>query len=77
MPDLAGCPGQDGRSLTAQDVSCPKCGYLVEFFSDEKARVCRKCGHRVVRERMANCADWCSAAGTCAILRDQKPAEEQ
>lgn len=77
MADMAGCPGQDARSLTAEDVDCDKCGYSVEFFSDEKSRTCRQCGNRVTRERTGNCADWCSAAGTCAILRGQKPAETE
>jgi DNA-directed RNA polymerase subunit RPC12/RpoP len=75
MPGPSGCPGQDARSLTAEDIACPECGYPVEFFSDEKARACRRCGHRVTRERTGDCADWCSAAATCAILRGQKPAE--
>jgi ssDNA-binding Zn-finger/Zn-ribbon topoisomerase 1 len=77
MPDLSGCPGQDARSLTSEDLPCPKCGYSVEFFSDEKGRACPRCGYRVTRERMGDCADWCQAAATCAILRGQKPADPE
>jgi hypothetical protein len=47
------------------------------MFSDEKARKCPQCGYRVMRERNGNCADWCPSAGTCAILRGQKPAEPE
>lgn len=74
MPGPSGCPGQDARSLTAEEIACPNCGYLVEFFSDEKARTCMQCKTRVTRERTGDCADWCSAAATCAILRGQNPA---
>lgn len=77
MPDIAGCPGQDARSLTAEDLPCPKCSYDVEFFSDETTRKCPHCGYRVMRERNGNCADWCSAAATCAMLRGMKPADDE
>ncbi|MEI7813686.1 MAG: phosphohydrolase [Coriobacteriia bacterium] len=77
MPDLSGCPGQDARSLTAEDVPCPECSYDVEFFSDENARKCPRCGYRVMRERNGNCADWCPAAGTCAMLRGQTPTQAE
>lgn len=63
------CPGQDGRSLTAEDVACPVCGYPIEFFSDEHSRKCPQCGGRVGRVPANNCQDWCSAASKCALLR--------
>ena len=65
----ARCPGQDGRSLTAEELPCPQCGYAVEFFSDERTRKCPSCGTRVGRVPTNNCAEWCSAAATCALLR--------
>lgn len=77
MPDTAGCPGQDARALTVHDLPCPKCSYDVEFFSDEAARKCPKCGFRVLRERNGNCADWCPSAATCAMLRGMTPPEEK
>ncbi|NTU71322.1 MAG: phosphohydrolase [Coriobacteriia bacterium] len=75
MP-VAGCPGQDARALTAEDVACPVCGYAVEFFSDERSRKCQSCGQKVMRDRGDNCADWCSAAADCAILRGMRPDSE-
>jgi ssDNA-binding Zn-finger/Zn-ribbon topoisomerase 1 len=73
----AGCPGQDGRAVTVEDLPCPKCSYTVEIFSDEKSRKCPNCGYRVLRERQGNCAEWCPAAGTCAILRGAAPPEAE
>ncbi len=26
------------------EISCPKCGYEIEFFSDDAKRKCKKCG---------------------------------
>ena len=77
MPKMSGCPGQDSRLLTAQDVPCPKCLYKIEFFSDEKTRECPRCGYRLTRERTGSCADWCSAAATCASLRGHNPLESE
>ena len=77
MPEMSGCPGQDARSLTVDDLPCPHCSYDVEFFSDEKVRKCPKCGFRVLRERNGNCADWCPAAATCAMLRGVAPSDDE
>lgn len=70
------CPGQDLRYLGVEEVGCPKCGYRVEIFSDERTRKCPSCGTRVERQRKPACADWCSAAGTCALLRGAAAEEE-
>ncbi len=64
-----GCPGQDARSLTVAELSCPKCAYAIEFFSDERVRTCPQCGERVPRIPSANCAEWCSAAAECEAMR--------
>lgn len=77
MPDTSRCPGQDARSLTTEDLPCPKCSYDVEFFSDETTRKCPRCGYRVLRASNGNCADWCPAAATCAMLRGRTPAESE
>ena len=65
----AGCPGQDLRWLKIDELTCSTCGNSVEFFSDERARTCPVCGTKVDRLRETNCAEWCSAAATCALLR--------
>ena len=75
MPSISRCPGQDARSLSAEDLPCPKCLYKIEFFSDEKSRTCPQCGYRLTRDLFGNCAEWCSAAATCAILRGAAPPE--
>ena len=67
-----GCPGQDLRWLKISSIACPTCGYDVEFFSDERARKCPNCGTKIDRLRETNCAEWCSAAATCALLRGAK-----
>jgi endogenous inhibitor of DNA gyrase (YacG/DUF329 family) len=61
----AKCPGRDGRLLTVEDITCPKCGTSVEFFSDEQKRKCPGCGERVTREAVPACAAWCTAAASC------------
>jgi len=73
----AACPGRDGRNLTAEEVTCPECGYSVEFFSDEKARKCPGCGFKVNRAASSDCAQWCSAAATCTLLRGLAPASDE
>lgn len=65
----AACPGRDGRSLTAEELPCPECGYPIEFFSDEKSRYCPRCGFKRFREAASDCSTWCSAAATCSLLR--------
>lgn len=64
-----GCPGLDLRWLKIEQIACPACGYDVEFFSDERARKCPRCGLKVDRLRETNCAEWCAAAESCALLR--------
>jgi DNA-directed RNA polymerase subunit RPC12/RpoP len=63
------CPGRDGRNLTAEEVTCPECGYSVEFFSDEKFRKCPSCSFKVNRAASSDCGQWCPAAADCALLR--------
>jgi hypothetical protein len=63
------CPGQDSRYWTGDvvvEVPCPECGSLVEFFKDESAGRCRRCGHKFLNPG-ANfgCAQWCSLAKEC------------
>ena len=62
----AKCPGQESARLNieAVNVPCPKCGQIVEMFSDEGHRRC-KCGHVVTREALPKCAAWCPSAAEC------------
>ena len=50
------CDGRDGRRLSAEELSCPKCGYAIEFFSDEIARHCPSCGFKHFRGGSSDCA---------------------
>ena len=44
------------------EVSCPKCGYEVEFFKDEITRNRSKCNQKVINDRKDFGGErWCSA----------------
>ena len=62
------CPGQDPMFWKPDDVfeiSCPKCGYRVEFFKFDVKRKCR-CGHEMVNPKINfGCAEWCSYGDSC------------
>jgi hypothetical protein len=46
--------------------NCPQCGQLVEFFKDDTARKCGRCGHRFVNPQMDfGCAAYCPYAEQC------------
>ena len=63
------CPGQDSRYWKPGAIfeeSCPKCGHSVEFFKDDTARKCHKCGHRFVNTKLDfGCASYCEFAEQC------------
>jgi hypothetical protein len=63
------CPGQDTRYWGPEAVfedKCPQCGSSVEFFKDESARKCKKCGHKMINPRMDfGCASYCQYADQC------------
>lgn len=63
------CPGQDTRYWKLDAIfesTCPKCGQAVEFFKDDTARNCPKCGHRFVNPNMDfGCASYCEYAEQC------------
>jgi len=48
---LTGCPGQDLRFRTVDNiiytVICNECGNEVEFFFDDRKRICEKCNANV------------------------------
>ena len=59
------CPGRmAARNLDSVLAPCPRCGRIVEFFTDEPKRRCR-CGRLLLRESLPGCADWCPAAARC------------
>lgn len=62
------CPGQDSMFWKPGDVfeiSCPKCGFGVEFFKFDVKRKCR-CGHEIVNPRINfGCAEWCPYGDSC------------
>jgi len=63
------CPGQDSRYWKPEAIfeeQCPKCGHSVEFFKDDPARKCGKCGHRFINPKMDfGCASYCEFAEQC------------
>ncbi len=68
------CPGQDLSRKTPEEalhlINCPHCGYEVEFFFDDKSRVCPNCGIKLEKsdQRLLKdfgCASWCAAAEDC------------
>lgn len=87
MPKIkAGCPGQNVAYLKDFNTNmalCPKCGYEVEFFSDEKKVKCPKCHNNVFKINPEiikykngkiifsglekTCLDWC---GGCLDKKD-------
>lgn len=75
------CPGQDTRNWTVNDiyeVSCPHCGFQVEYFKDDLKRACPQCGKCVVNPKndMA-CAAWCKSATECLEQISQITTEGQ
>jgi DNA-directed RNA polymerase subunit RPC12/RpoP/chorismate mutase len=63
------CPGQDSRFWKPGDIfetRCPACGAEVEFFKDDTARRCPRCGRRFVNPKMDfGCAAYCPYAEQC------------
>jgi len=63
------CPGQDmqyWKPGAIFEATCPECGTQVEFFKDDTARKCGKCGHRFVNPQMDfGCAAYCPYAEQC------------
>ena len=63
------CPGQDSRYWKPDaifETECPHCGHPVEFFKDDTARKCGRCGERMVNPRMDfGCAAHCQYAEQC------------
>jgi hypothetical protein len=79
------CPGQDTRFWKQGDifeVACAHCGYPIEFFRDDAARRCPRCGKRVTNPKLSlGCAQWCEHAEKClgfdpkkVALREEKEA---
>ncbi len=64
MPEKR-CPGQDMRYWTPDAIClapCPHCGAEIEFWKDEPARVCGRCGLEVRHPKLdLRCAQWCKA----------------
>jgi hypothetical protein len=63
------CPGQDSRYWDGEAVfeaNCSECGNVLEFFRDDNARKCGKCGHKTLNPRIDfGCASYCPYASQC------------
>ncbi len=87
-----GCPGQNTgflKDFKTSVVPCPKCGYEIEFFADERKVRCPGChtnvfkvspqaveyrdGRLIFGEEDKNCLDWC---GGCLDKKDYKDIKE-
>ena len=70
---MPSCPGRDRSGWTADDifdVVCPFCGTATEFFKDDMRRDCPGCGACLINPRRGlSCADWCTAAEKCSLMR--------
>ncbi len=93
MPKLkAGCPGQDTaylKNFKTNIIPCPRCGYELEFFADEKKVKCPRChanvfkvnpeiieyknGRLIFSGEDESCLDWC---GGCLSKKDYEDIEE-
>jgi hypothetical protein len=59
------CPGSiSSATPTPMERPCPRCGSMVEIWSDEERVEC-KCGGVVFKDRVPTCAEWCPAADEC------------
>ena len=78
--DRTMCPGQDTRYWRPDDiftVPCGSCGAEIEFFKDDAARRCAKCGTRVRNPRLSlGCARWCQHAKECLGYDPRESAED-
>ena len=82
----AGCPGQNTaylKDFNTNIVQCPKCGFEIEFFADERKVKCPKCytnvfkidpqiidykdGNVIFYDSEKSCLDWC---GACIDKKD-------
>jgi endogenous inhibitor of DNA gyrase (YacG/DUF329 family) len=62
------CPGSKTlREAVPEDMPCPRCGTLVEIWSDEAHRRCPGCGLTVTKANpsLIACAEWCASAREC------------
>ena len=63
------CPGQDQRYWKPDDIfeiSCLKCGALIEFWKDEPTLKCPKCKKLNTNPKLdLSCAEWCKYAKEC------------
>ncbi len=74
------CPGQNPSQWKPEDVSevkCSSCGRMLEFWKDEPARKCSKCGQEVRNPTIdMGCAKWCKFADQC-LGGDQDVTERE
>lgn len=63
------CPGQDTRYWKPSaifEADCAQCGFPMEFFKDEVARVCKNCGKQILNPKLdLGCAANCQQAQQC------------
>ena len=65
MAEKIRCPGSlKTTAPTPVERRCPKCGRMVELFSDEEKAQC-KCGNTIFKDKVPTCVEWCKAAEEC------------
>ncbi|MDR4505627.1 MAG: hypothetical protein MRK01_12705 [Candidatus Scalindua sp.] len=72
------CPGSIKTTVPEPlERKCPKCGSLVEIWSDEEKADCR-CGATVFKDVKMTCVVWCNAAEECVgDIVDVKKIKEE
>jgi hypothetical protein len=83
------CPGQDLSQKRPDEVvstiTCPSCGYDIEFFFDDISRLCPRCCKRIHKDSIKilsdfGCVTWCDAAEEClgtAVYSDLKRSSKK
>jgi hypothetical protein len=68
------CPGINTRNWKPSDISeitCSKCGNVLEFFKDDIKREC-SCGYKVLNPKFnTSCLSWCQYADKCTIGKEE------
>ena len=74
------CPGQDTKywdSTAIYEEPCPDCSTPVEFFKDDTARKCTKCGKHFINPKLDfGCASYCRFASKCFGTLPEKELEQ-
>ncbi len=70
------CPGMNPAFFKPEDIKihkCINCKHELEFWKDDVALTCRKCGHKNFNPNLGKtCLTWCKQAAKCIGNEDIK-----